>query len=335
LDDANFTYQYDNNGNVTRKTPKTSGPFTSYEYDAENKLVRVVSPTNTANYRYDGLGSRVEKEVISSSTTVSRYVYDNEDILLELNGSNAIVARYTHGPGIDEPLIMEKNSQSFYYHADGLGSITEITNQSGTVAQRYAYSSFGKIESQLDANFVQPYAYTSREFDTETGLYFYRARSYDPTTGRFLQEDPIGFAAGDVNLYRYVTSNPINFTDPNGKLLPLVVIIPVVAGVVNGTISAVTASQTCDATPLKILEAFGNGAAGGILGSLVGLGIGAVTGNPVLAGAAGGLTSNIVEEALGGAQLDAISATAATVGGGVGGAAARRLLQLVGRTPIG
>ena len=102
-----------------------------------NKLVRVALPSNTANYKYDGFGRRVEKEVVAASTTVSRYVYDNEDILLELNGANAIVARYTHGPGIDEPLIMEKNSQLFYYHTDGLGSITELITQTGTVAQRY------------------------------------------------------------------------------------------------------------------------------------------------------------------------------------------------------
>jgi RHS repeat-associated protein len=215
LEDSNFTYQYDNNGNMTRKTAKIGGAITTYEYDAENKLVRVVSPTNTANYKYDGLGRRVEKEVIAGSTTTTRYVYDNEDILLELNGSNAIVARYTHGPGIDEPLIMEKNNQSFYYHADGLGSITELTNQSGTVAQRYAYSSFGKIESQLDPSFVQPYTYTSREFDPETGLYYYRARAYDSATGRFLQEDPIGLQGG-INRYLMAANNPINWNDPLG-----------------------------------------------------------------------------------------------------------------------
>ena len=65
----------------------------------------------TVNYKYDGLGRRVEKEVIDAGTATTRYVYDNEDILLELNGANSIVARYTHGPGIDEPLIMEKNAQ--------------------------------------------------------------------------------------------------------------------------------------------------------------------------------------------------------------------------------
>jgi RHS repeat-associated protein len=214
-DDANFTYQYDNNGNMIQKMAKVGGAVTTYEYDAENKLVRVVSPSSTAKYKYDGLGRRVEKEVIAGSTTISRYVYDNEDILLELNGSNAIVARYTHGPGIDEPLIMEKNNQSFYYHADGLSSITELTNQSGAIVQRYVYSSFGKIESQLDPNFVQPYAYTSREFDAEFELYHYRARTYDARIGRFLEEDPIGIH-GSLNLYTYLDANPIGAIDPLG-----------------------------------------------------------------------------------------------------------------------
>jgi RHS repeat-associated protein len=206
----------DNNGNLKQKTAKVGGGITIYHYDAENKFVRVELPNaTTVNYKYDGLDRRVAKEVIGGTMTVTRYVYDNEDILLELDGINNIVARYTHGPGIDEPLVMEKGGQNYFYHADGLGSITEITNQSGTPVQRYTYSSFGEIESQLDANFVQPYTYTSRELDTETGLYFYRARYYDPAIGRFLSEDPIGLLEGP-NLYGYVDGNPITFTDPLG-----------------------------------------------------------------------------------------------------------------------
>ena len=216
LEDANFTYQYDNNGNMTRKTAKAGGAVTQYEFDAESKLVRVVSPSNTVNYRYDGLGRRVEKEVIAGTTTVTRYVYDQEDILLELDGSNQIIARYTHGPVIDEPLIMEKSGSSFFYHADGLGSITELTNSSGTVAQRYTYSSFGKIESQLDLNLSQPYTFTGRELDQETGLYYYRARYFDGSTGRFLQEDPLGLSNEVVNLYAYVLNNPTTLFDPDG-----------------------------------------------------------------------------------------------------------------------
>jgi len=212
-EDENFTYQYDNNGNLTQKTNNTTSAFTLYEYDAENKLIRVVREDGSiVNYKYDGLGRRLEKEVDS---IVTQYIYDNEDILLELDGSNNIVARYTHGPGIDEPLITEKAGQSFFYHADGLGSITDITDAFGVVKQRYTYSSFGKIESQLDPAFIQPFTFTARELDLETGLYHYRARAYDPSVGRFLQEDPIGFAAG-INFYAMVGDNPINLVDPRG-----------------------------------------------------------------------------------------------------------------------
>jgi len=181
------------------------------------------------NYKYDGLGRRIEKEVDS---IVTQYIYDQEDILLELDGSNNIVARYTHGPGVDEPLIMEKSGVSSFYHADGLGTITELTDNAGTVAQSYTYSSFGRIESQLDLNFIQPYTFTAREFDPETGLYHYRARTYDSLVGRFLQEDPV-LRKGDpqtpyllplmvrqpqlLHQYGYVVNNPTNFTDQNGR----------------------------------------------------------------------------------------------------------------------
>jgi RHS repeat-associated protein len=216
-EDGAFTYQYDNNGNLTRKTAKVGGAVTTYEYDAENKLLRVVMPGTTVDYKYDGLGRRVEKNIVGPTTRITHYVYDNEDIILELDGSNNILARYTHGPGIDEPLIMEKGGANFFYHADGLTSITEITNQSGAAVQRYTYSSFGEIESTLDPNFVQPYTFTSREFDPETGLYFHRSRTLNPDTGTFLSQDRVGFLGG-INFYSYVMNNPTTFIDPLGFL---------------------------------------------------------------------------------------------------------------------
>lgn len=176
-------------------------------------------------------GEKGISPILTGSTITNSFIYDNEDILLELDGTNNIVARYTHGPGIDEPLILEKGGQSFFYHADGLGSITEISNQAGSVVQRYTYSSFGKIESQLDPNFLQPYTFTAREFDPETDVYFYRHRTYDWRTGRFHQEDPILHAGNrDVpyslpfllsnpqmlNPYAYAQNNPVVLTDPSG-----------------------------------------------------------------------------------------------------------------------
>ena len=98
---------------------------------------------------------------------------------------------------------------------DGLGSITDLTDSNGAVFQSYVYDSFGNIALQVGAT-VNPYTYTGRERDTESGLYYYRARYYDAVSGRFTREDPIGFTAGDLNLYRYVQNNSVNLFDPNG-----------------------------------------------------------------------------------------------------------------------
>jgi len=238
--DTDSTYSYDNNGNQIQKTNTTTSAFTLYEYDAENKLIRVVREDGSiVNYKYDGLGRRIEKEVDS---VVTQYIYDSEDILLELDDTNNIVARYTHGPGIDEPLIMEKGGTSFFYHGDALGSITEMTNSVGTVTQSYTYSSFGKIESQLDSTFFQPYTFTAREFDSETALYHYRARAYDPLIGRFLQEDPIGFAGGGLNRFVYVGNSPLNLDDPFGLFcIPCALGIPVALEAL-GNAAAVTSA---------------------------------------------------------------------------------------------
>ena len=107
-----------------------------------------------------------------------------------------------NGPGMDEPLSIEKNGEVYYYHADGLGSIVALTDGGGKVAQSYEYGAFGGLHDRMNA-IKQPYAFTGREYDSETGLYYYRARYYDAEVGRFISRDPIGFAGGDVNLYGY------------------------------------------------------------------------------------------------------------------------------------
>ena len=137
-------------------------------------------------------------------------------MLIEYDGNGNLITKYIHGLGIDEPLSMIKNNQTYYYHADGLGSITAITDSSGTIVQKYQYDSFGNITSVLNPNFIQPYTFTGREYDPESGLLFYRARELDSKTGTFTQKDPIGFGGGDVNLYRYVFNSPVNYTDPLG-----------------------------------------------------------------------------------------------------------------------
>jgi len=269
LEDSNFTYAYDANGNLETKTDKGNGDSTVYTYDAENQLIQVQAftlaggstPILVAEYRYDALGRRIEKNV---NGVITRYIYDNEDIAVELDGANLVRANYAHGPGIDEPLTVFRGAEGglFVYHADGLGSITDLTDATGTVARSYTYDSFGQIVDQT-GSVTNPYTYTAREFDPETGLYYYRARHYDPTIGRFLQEDPIQFLGG-VNFYVYVGNNSVLYVDPGGQG---VLGIGVLVGAGVGALSGIAGALAQEGTWADVAIA---GAVGLAAGALVG-----------------------------------------------------------------
>jgi RHS repeat-associated protein len=206
------TYTYDPNGNMATKVDAT-GSWT-YEWNAENQLTRVLNNgTEVARYAYDPLGRRVEKVVgggMSPSTGVTTSLYDGEDILRQTSGTTTTT--YIHGPGIDEPLASENASGvRTYLHADGLGSIVKTTNSSGAAVSTFKYNAFGALESGAPA----PYAFTGREWEAESGLYYYRSRYYDPRIGRFLSEDPLQWRL-TLNLYAYVRNNPVRWIDPFG-----------------------------------------------------------------------------------------------------------------------
>jgi RHS repeat-associated protein len=223
-----MVFLYDNAGNPTIVGDAALGvPLKTYAWDAENRLVGVAHPGDptTVAFTYDPFGRRITKKVDTvtagvTATTTFHYLYDNDDIAVEFmtDNSGATQTVYTHGPGTDEPLALERNNQYVYYHADGLGSIVSITDGAKNIIQTYAYDSFGGITPTTA--FRNSFTYTGREYDEETGLYFYRARYYDPKLGRFLNPDPIGFAGGDTNLYAYVKNNPINYSDPEGLAVP-------------------------------------------------------------------------------------------------------------------
>jgi RHS repeat-associated protein len=145
------------------------------------------------------------------------FAYDGDNLVEETNSPGAVVARYEDTQNIDEPLAMLRSSATSYFHADGLGSVTSLSNAAGSIANTYTYDSFGNLTAST-GSLTNPFQYTARESDTETGLYYYRARYYDQTTGRFIGEDPDGHGLlyDNPNRYEYVQNNPVNWVDPLG-----------------------------------------------------------------------------------------------------------------------
>jgi RHS repeat-associated protein len=139
---------------------------------------------------------------------------DGANDVVEVDQNGNILARYTQDLGIDEPLAEFRSSTASFYDQDGLGSVTSLSNSSGSLANTYVYKAFGNLASSSGST-ANPFQFTGRDYDPETGLRYYRARYYDANTGRFLTEDPIGFD-GDPNFYAYVGNNSVNWTDPLG-----------------------------------------------------------------------------------------------------------------------
>ena len=160
-----------------------------------------------ARFSYDPAGRRVEK--VAGGVTIA-YTYDRIDILREVRGSTTL--KYVHGPGLDEALAVDDGGQLSYFHTDALGSIVRTTNTAGAVTLVRQYDAWGNLETGSGES---GYAFTGREWDPETGLYYHRARYYSPASARFLAEDPIRFDDG-VAFYAYVGNNPPNYVDSLG-----------------------------------------------------------------------------------------------------------------------
>ncbi|HVH70779.1 MAG TPA: RHS repeat-associated core domain-containing protein [Candidatus Dormibacteraeota bacterium] len=206
------TYTYDNNGNMLATMNLTN--TTTYTWDFENRLASVTLPGSggTVTFKYDPFGRRIYK---SSSTGTSIYAYDGDNLVEEANASGAVVARYSQGLNIDEPLAMFRSGTTSYYEVDGVDSVTSMSNSAGALGQTYTFDSFGN-QTASSGSLTNPFQYTDREFDSETSLYYYRARYYDPKEGRFLAEDPLGPKDEGPSLYAYVGNNPTNSEDPLG-----------------------------------------------------------------------------------------------------------------------
>ncbi|MEQ1661859.1 MAG: RHS repeat-associated core domain-containing protein [Thiobacillus sp.] len=274
------SYGYDANGN------QTSRPGQTLTWNPDNQLTGIAGES----YAYDTAGRRIKKTV---GVITTNYRYNGDDLHAEYaNFNQNPSAVYVHGAGVDDPAMRltgstnDPTATTSFYHQDGLGSIVGQTTQAGAIQGLQRFAPGGNITASVGT--INQYGYTGREPDA-TGLVYYRARYYDPTTGRFISRDPIGLDGG-LNQYAYVGNNPVNFTDPEG-LCPTC-IWGGVAGAVGGFITG--AAQ--------------DGARGAFIGALTGFGAGFVVGsvNPALANRAGslaagavtGFTANLVQQNL-------------------------------------
>jgi RHS repeat-associated protein len=200
------TFGYDANGNLTQKT--SGNDITEYGWSRNEMLSGLVHGGDVYSYFYDGLGSRIAR---TENSVEKRYVFG----LAETDASDNITAYYVYGLGLISKIT--PSNQSYFYHYDGIGSTVGMSDSSGNIVNRYAYDAFGKILGQEEV-IPNSFKYVGQfgVMDEGNGLFYMRARYYDPEVGRFITKDPIGFLGGDVNFYAYVANNPINWIDPEG-----------------------------------------------------------------------------------------------------------------------
>jgi len=217
------TETYDSNGNVTR-----TANGNNYIYDSENHMISMSNSTTSVTMKYDAFGNRVSKAVTTAGvTTTTQYLVDNlnptgyAQVLDELTGpigSAAVSRTYTYGLQRISQVQITGNVLS-YYQYDGGGSVRQLTNSVGQVTDSYEYDAFGNSFTKTGTT-PNNYLYRGEQYDSDLGLYYLRARYYNPATGRFLSRDPEDGHAWDpksLHKYLYAGGDPVNEIDPLGR----------------------------------------------------------------------------------------------------------------------
>lgn len=196
---------FDANGNLLTQTDASG--TTTYTWDARDRLTALSGPTISAGFAYDALGRRVAKTINGQSTSA---LYDGLDSVRESGPGGE--AAYLRTLAIDEAVSRTDGTGTLSYLADALGSPVALADDTGALPTTYTYAPFG--DTAVSGPSANPVQFTGRENDG-TGLYYYRARYYDPVRGRFVSEDPLGFRGG-ISKYAYVINNPMIWIDPWG-----------------------------------------------------------------------------------------------------------------------
>jgi RHS repeat-associated protein len=224
------TYAYDNEGNLSGRTDTGTSNVWTFSYDYRNRETGVVEKNSggttiyQATYTYDAKDRRIGENVSGGGQTW--HVYDGKNPYADYNGSGSMTTRYLYANGLDALLARATSAgTTSWYLLDELGTVRDIagTGINAGVIDHIVYGSFGGVASESSPANGDRFRFTAREYDTGTGLYYFRARYYDPVAGRFLINDSIGFAGRDTNLYRYVANSPASSGDPTGHLNPVLV----------------------------------------------------------------------------------------------------------------
>jgi RHS repeat-associated protein len=217
--DALNTYRYDNEGNLISRTAIASGDVWIYTYDLRNRMTNAaqLSTTGTvlsqASYSYDLFDRRITKNV---NGQITNFFYHGNNLWKQMNSSGT--SHYLTDGSIDGWIARSNSAGINWYLTDRLGSITGLTDDNGKLINSTTYDSYGHIASQSNPTAADQFAFTGREFDQETGLYYFRARYYNPDLGTFLSDDPIGFESGTFNITSYCQNSPVNSFDNTGYL---------------------------------------------------------------------------------------------------------------------